>query len=146
MVTVERSITVDRPTADVLAYLADFANAAEWDPGTESCTRVGSGPVAPGATWLNVSRFRGRRTRLTYTLESYQPDRLLFVGRNRTVTATDDMTLRPVDGGTLLVYRARLRFHGLARLAAPFLRPAFDRLADRVAERLPAVLEAEERR
>ncbi|GAA4835145.1 SRPBCC family protein [Kitasatospora terrestris] len=146
MVTVERSIVLDRPTDDVLAYLADFGNTPEWDPGTESCTRLDSGPVAPGASWLNVSRFRGRRTQLTYTLESYQADRLLFVGRNRTVTATDDMTLRSVDGRTLLVYRAQLRFKGVARLAAPFLRSAFEQLADQVAERMPRVLAAPERR
>lgn len=139
-VTVERTIRIDRPVDEVVAYLADFGNTPAWDPGTESCERLDDGPVAVGATWLNVSRFRGRRTRLTYTLERLDADRLVLVGRNRTVTATDDMTLRPVDGRTELVYRADLRFHGLARLAGPFVRPTFERLADAVADRLPRVL------
>ncbi|MFG2825469.1 SRPBCC family protein [Kitasatospora sp. NPDC048365] len=142
MVTVERSITIDRPGNEVIAYLADFGNTPEWDPGTESCDRIDRGPVAVGATWLNVSRFRGRRTQLMYTLERYDSDRLVFVGRNKTVTATDDMTLRPLNGRTVLLYRAELRFNGAARLAAPFLRTAFERLADEVEERLPQVLAA----
>ncbi|MFE0464349.1 SRPBCC family protein [Kitasatospora sp. NPDC058965] len=141
MITVERTVLVNRPRAEVLAYLADFGHTADWDPGTESCTRLDAGPVAVGARWRNVSRFRGRRTELAYRLEQYGPDRLVFEGRNRTVTATDDIGLRPAGTHTVLVYRARLRFHGLARLAAPLLRREFERLADAVAARLPEVLE-----
>ncbi|MFJ5228516.1 SRPBCC family protein [Kitasatospora sp. NPDC088391] len=140
MVTVQRSITVRRTAAEVLAYLADFGNAVEWDPGTESCARTDAGPIGVGSAWTNVSRFRGRRTTLRYTLERYEEHRLVFVGRNRTVTSTDDMVLHPFPDRTVLVYRAELRFHGPARLAAPFLRPAFERLADGVAERLPQAL------
>ncbi|WP_406209541.1 SRPBCC family protein [Kitasatospora sp. NBC_01560] len=142
MITVERRIPVGRPAEEVRRYLADFGHTVEWDPGTESCTRLDDGPVVVGACWRNVSRFRGRRTELSYRLERYELDRLVFVGRNRTVTATDDIAVRPEAGHSLVVYRAHLRFHGVARLASPFLRPAFERLADQVAHRLPAVLGA----
>ncbi|MFE6055563.1 SRPBCC family protein [Kitasatospora sp. NPDC056446] len=140
MVSVERTVLVDRPAGEVLRYLADFGNTTQWDPGTESCARLDDGPVAEGACWLNVSRFRGRRAELSYRLERYGPDRLVFVGRGRSVRATDDITVRASDGRTVLVYRARLRFNGPARLAAPFLRAEFERLADAVALRLPVVL------
>ncbi|MEU8516402.1 SRPBCC family protein [Kitasatospora sp. NPDC048722] len=140
MISVERTMLVDRPAGEVLRYLADFGNTPQWDPGTESCTRLDPGPVAQGARWRNVSRFRGRRTELFYCLEEYSPKRLVFVGRNRTVKATDDITVRASEGGTVVVYRASLRFNGLALLAAPFLRAEFERLADAVAVRLPAVL------
>ena len=43
MSPVERSITVDRPAGEVLRYLADFGNTVDWDPGTESCTRLDGG-------------------------------------------------------------------------------------------------------
>ncbi|MFI5529988.1 SRPBCC family protein [Kitasatospora sp. NPDC051853] len=140
MIRVERTMRVERPAEEVLRYLADFGNAPEWDPGTEACVRLDDGPVAEGASWRNTSRFRGRRTELTYRLERRAPDRLVFVGHNRTVTATDDIAVRAVDGGTVVHYRASLRFHGLAALAGPFLRGEFERLADAVADRLPRVL------
>ncbi|MER8184487.1 SRPBCC family protein [Kitasatospora sp. NPDC094015] len=140
MISVERSMAVGRPCAEVLRYLADFGNTVEWDPGTEACVRLDPGPVVAGARWRNTSRFRGRQTQLEYRLEEYRPDQVVFVGHNRTVTATDRITTRASADRTLVVYRASLRFHGLARLAAPFLRAEFERLADAVAEQLPRVL------
>ncbi|MFJ8043298.1 SRPBCC family protein [Kitasatospora sp. NPDC096147] len=140
MIGVERTMVTDRPAEEVLRYLADFGNTREWDPGTVRCERLDDGPVAEGSTWRNVSRFRGRESELVYRLERLSPDRLVFVGRNRTVTATDDITVRPTGSGSTLTYHAELRFHGLARLAAPLLRGEFERLADAVADRLPEVL------
>ncbi|WP_030273751.1 SRPBCC family protein [Streptomyces sp. NRRL B-24484] len=143
MVTVERRIPVHRPAEDVLRYLADFGHTPEWDPGTVDCVRLdaGAGPVTEGSRWTNTSRFRGRTTQLEYRLVRREPDRLLFVGENRTVTATDDITVRPAAGGGSVVdYRAQLRFKGVARFAAPFLKGAFEDLADGVADRLPQVL------
>ncbi|MFB6894546.1 SRPBCC family protein [Kitasatospora sp. NPDC056327] len=140
MISVERRMVVENPAAEVLRYLADFGNTTEWDPGTVGCVRLDTGPVVAGARWRNTSRFRGRQTDLVYRLEEYRPDRLVFVGHNRTVTATDDISVRTSKARTVLVYRASLRFNGLARLAAPFLRAEFERLADAVAERLPRVL------
>ncbi|MFD9124858.1 SRPBCC family protein [Kitasatospora sp. NPDC059571] len=141
MIEVRRTITVARPLDEVARYLADFSRTEEWDPGTVRCTRVGDGPVAPGARWHNVSRFRGRTTELDYRLDRLESGRLVFVGANRTVTATDDIGLTAATGATTVVdYRATLEFKGLARLAAPFLRAEFERLADRVAVRLPEAL------
>ncbi|MFE2722172.1 SRPBCC family protein [Kitasatospora sp. NPDC059327] len=143
MITVERAVVVARPADEVIAYLADFANTVDWDPGTVSCTRLDEGPVTTGAVWHNVSVFRGRRTELTYVLDRYEDDRLVFVGRNRAVTARDEITVHPRgdDGaGSLLLYRARLWPRGLVRLAAPLLRREFESLADRTAQRLPVVL------
>jgi hypothetical protein len=110
----------------------------ECDPGTLSCRPARAGaPVANGAEWLNVSTFRGRRTELRYRLVRLEDRRLTFVGRNRTATSTDDLTIHEENGVTLLTYRARIDFHGPARLASPFLRGEFERLGDEMAHRMP---------
>ncbi|MEU6538403.1 SRPBCC family protein [Streptomyces sp. NPDC047000] len=141
MVAVERVVTLDHPLEDVVRYLADFSNAREWDPGTVTCERLGDGPVAPGTEWRNVSEFLGRRTELRYRLVRREADRLTFVGRNGTATSTDDMRFEAQPGGTRLLYRADVDFHGLARLAAPLLQRAFERLGDQVAEQLPRAVD-----
>ncbi|MFF8835071.1 SRPBCC family protein [Streptomyces sp. NPDC015130] len=142
VITVERVMRVGRPRAEVVGYLEDFARTEEWDPGTLRCVRLDDGLVRPGARWLNTSRFRGRTTELRYELVVRDSDRLLFVGENKTVTALDDLRFTEQGTSTLLTYRASLRFKGLARLAAPFLRREFEQLGDGVVTRLPAAAEA----
>lgn len=143
MVSVQRVMSVSTPVETVLGYLADFGHAEVWDPGTKSCTRSdGGGPVDIGSTWHNVSVFNGRETELTYRLVSRTPSRLTFVGENSTVTATDDIRVEPSEtGGTTVTYHADLKFKGLVKLAAPFLRREFERLGDEVARQLPPALE-----
>ncbi len=144
MVDVRRSFTVARPLDRVVAYLADFSRAKEWDPGTQECERTdlpGDAPVTAGATWHNVSEFRGRRTELTYRLEVKERDRLVFVGTNKTAESTDDLTFQADgEGGTRITYHAHIRFKGVARLADPFLRREFERLGDEITHTMPRAI------
>ncbi|MFJ9767665.1 SRPBCC family protein [Streptomyces erythrochromogenes] len=138
MISVERILVVGLPLPELVAYLEDFAHTEEWDPGTVSCVRLDDGPVREGARWRNTSVFRGRTTDLEYRLDVRERARLVFVGENRTVTAVDDLRFGVEGTGTRLTYRAALTFKGLAKVAAPFLRSEFERLADGVSTRLPA--------
>ncbi len=137
-----RTVTVDRPLAEVFAYLSDFTTTEEWDPGTVSTTRAGRRRGSRHA-YRNVSRFLGRETSLTYVvLESHCRRRCLRLrGENETVVAHDTMSLAPsASGGTELTYRAVFEFKGMARLVAPLAAPAFKRLGDKAEEGLRAAL------
>lgn len=144
MVDVRRSFTVARPLDQVVAYLADFSRAKEWDPGTRECDRAdlpADAPVRAGATWHNVSEFRGRRTELTYRLDVKERDRLVFVGTNKTAVSTDDLTFRAEgEDSTRITYHAHIRFKGVARLADPFLRGEFERLGDEITQTMPRAI------
>lgn len=138
---VVRTIVTSTPPEQVFAYLKDFTTTTEWDPGTIRTTRV-SGDGGVGTTYANVSEFRGRETRLTYVVQAADAPHLLQLrGENDTVVATDTMTMTPTPaGGTELTYNADFRFKGVARLAAPFLAPAFKRLGDEAEEGLRRAL------
>lgn len=138
MINVERILVVGLSLPELVTYLEDFAHTEDWDPGTVSCVRLDDGPVRTGARWRNTSVFRGRRTDLEYRLDVRESARLRFVGENKTVTAVDDLRFSVDGNGTRLTYRASLTFKGLAKLATPFLRSDFERLADGVSTRLPA--------
>jgi carbon monoxide dehydrogenase subunit G len=140
--TVQRTIEIERAQDEVFGYLADFSHAPDWDPATVSCERLDAGPIRVGARFRYVGTFRGRETDLDYTLEQLEPERrLVFVGRNRTVTATDELTFAGTGEHTTIGYTARLDFHGLTRLAAPLLKRTFERMGDEVAVRMRQVLE-----
>jgi carbon monoxide dehydrogenase subunit G len=140
VVDVERTFTVAKPIGTVVDYLKDFAKAEAWDPGTVSCTPLGEGPVAVGSRWHNVSKFKGRETELTYRLTRLEPQRLTFVGENKTATSTDDLTFTTVDGGTSITYHANIVFHGLAKLADPLLKHEFEKLGDSTVKSMTGTL------
>lgn len=127
---IQRTLVVDKPLPRVYDYLADFTTTTEWDPGTVTTKRVrGDGGV--GTTYLNTSRFLGRETRLTYVVEERQEhERIRLRGENGSVVARDTMEFRSEGAGTELTYTAEFEFKGLARLAAPFLRPALTKLGN----------------
>ena len=142
---VRRTFTTAASPEAVFAYLADFRNAEEWDPGTVSCELV-SGEVGPGAAYRNVSTFLGRTTELTYVTLRHEPSsELHFQGRNESFVGDDRLRFTPVDGGTSVEYRATFDLRGAAALALPVVaaylpvlaRRTIDQLHDRL-DRLPA--------
>ena len=131
MITVARIVRTKAPLDAVWAFLSDFTNAEQWDPGTITCTRTDAGPIDVGATYDNVSEFRGRKTNLRYTVETFQPaQHLVLRGENKTVQSFDDMTFTGSGSGTEVTYEARFTFKGLARLAEPLLHKPLNQLAD----------------
>lgn len=144
MVHVQRTFTVSKPVDLVVDYLKDFAHAEAWDPGTVRCTRKGTaaGPVVVGTSWHNVSQVRGKETELSYRLDRLEARRLTFVGENKTATSTDDITFTSVAEGTQIAYDSNIVFHGLAKLADPFMRKEFERLGDETVEKMTGVLNA----
>ena len=52
-----KEIEVGRSVADVFDYVADFSNAAEWDPGIAEATKVTDGQVRMGSEFDVVALF-----------------------------------------------------------------------------------------
>lgn len=125
-----RTVVVGKPLNAVFDYLSDFTTTTEWDPGTVTTVRQhGNGGI--GTAYLNTSQFLGRRTQLTYIVDELVDRQLIQLrGENKTITAVDTLTFRPVASGTEVTYAAEFTFKGPSRFAAPLLRPAFERLAN----------------
>ncbi len=142
MTTVSRTFDVRPEPATVIDYLKDFSNAEEWDPGTESCTRNDSGPIAVGSSWHNVSKIAGVSTELTYTLEKLTDDTIVMVGRNETATSTDTMTVVPNPDGTgsRVTYEAVIEMSGAAKLAAPLVKVVFEKIGSDTEDDMTEVL------
>jgi carbon monoxide dehydrogenase subunit G len=143
MTTVTRSFQVQPAPAVVLDFLKDFGHAEQWDPGTESCRRIGSGPIGIGSSWLNTSRIAGVSTELTYTLEGLTEDTIVLVGRNDSATSTDTITVRPAGPGSEITYRADIEMHSRAgKLASPLVKLVFEKLGNDTEQQLVEVLNA----
>jgi len=143
VVNIVREFEVPCPQDAAVAYLADFANAVEWDPGTVSCVRNGdpSAPALPGATWTNTSKVLGRETQLTYELVTLATNHVVLKGSNDTADSTDDIHVTALDGGRSQIrYEATITFKGAARLADPLMSLVFRRIADETVDDMTAAL------
>jgi uncharacterized protein YndB with AHSA1/START domain len=141
----QRTVTVEKPLERVFTYLSDFTTTTEWDPGTVRTIRT-SGDGAFGTEYLNTSTFAGRQSELTYVVTELVPNqRIALRGENKTVIAQDTMTFREAgsDTGaahTEVTYTADFTFKGIARLVAPFMKPAFTKLGNEAETGMAAAL------
>jgi carbon monoxide dehydrogenase subunit G len=140
VINVQRTFTVEQPVDVVIDYLKDFSHAEQWDPGTKSCVQESAGPVEVGTTWHNVSVVKGKETELSYRLAELRPGFIKFVGENKTATSTDNMTITANGSGSSITYQAQIEFHGLAKLATPFLQSEFEGLGDETAEKITTAI------
>ena len=136
----QRSVECNAAPATVFAYLSDFTNTNEWDPGTVQTVRV-SGDGGVGTTYHNTSKFMGRETELTYEVVQHQPDSLFALrGENKSVIANDRMEIAPLGEGSKVTYTADFEFKGVGRFVAPLLKPALKKLGDEAEEGLRSAL------
>lgn len=141
MTTISKSVFVARPADEVFAYLADFSNTAEWDPGVVEAHRTSSGPVGFGSTFDLVTLFRGRRVPVSYEVTAYEPsNRVVLVGRNKSFVGTDDIGVSREGSGTRVTWNAEFQMKGLAKLLQPFLSGVFEKLSAEAMDGLDAKL------
>lgn len=140
MTHISRTFIVAPSPRVVLEYLKDFSNAEEWDPGTEKCTRLDSGPVAVGSTWHNTSKIAGVSTELEYELKELTDSKVVFAGSNDTAKTTDTITVLPASAGSEITYDAVIEMSGAAKLATPIVKLVFEKIGSNTEDDMVAVL------
>ena len=109
-------MTIQRPPADVFAYIADGLNGPKWRPGIldiahESGTGVGAtykqGVTGPG----------GRRVAADYRITAFEPNsRLAFEATAGPVRPTGEYLLAEAVGGTRLTFSLEAELGGIKKL------------------------------
>ena len=141
MVSLRKTVIVDKPLPVVFGYLSDFTTTTEWDPATVQTVRT-SGDGGVGTTYLNTSKFLGRKTDLPYQVVDLRPDECVQLrAENKSLVALDTMTFTTVADGTQVTYAADFKLKGVAKLVTPLLRPAFERLGDNAEKGLRSALQ-----
>ena len=126
-----REIQVATPADDTFAYLADFANTAEWDPGIAEARRLTPAPTAVGSRFEVIALFRGRRQRFEYVVTEFdEGSRIALQGEGAKARSVDAITVAAGGSGTRITYEADLRLKGVYRVAEPFLRSTFRQMGD----------------
>jgi carbon monoxide dehydrogenase subunit G len=126
-----REIEVTAAAGAAFAYLSDFSNAAEWDPGIAEARRLTPAPTELGSRFEVIALFRGRRQRFEYVVtELVEGTRVALHGEGEKAVSDDVISVTPYEGGTRVAYEADLRLKGVYRVAEPFLRSTFRQMGD----------------
>jgi len=129
MTRINERIETVLPLVTAFDYIADFANAQEWDPGTASSRRLDDGPIGPGSRFALEVRMGGRTAPMEYRIRDFdRPHRVVLVGSGSGVSAVDDIRFERVGGRTVIVYSADIRLGGLLRFVQPVLGGAFRKI------------------
>jgi hypothetical protein len=143
--TVHRTIFVDGRAADVLWYLADFANTADWDPNVRDARARtprsrGSRPVA-GDTFELTTLFQGQASKMEYVLTDVRlaasgAGLVELTGESAMAVARDtivlhDVTARPTgQPRTRVDYRLELQLKSFRRPFIGLIGSALEQLGD----------------
>ena len=132
MVRYETQVGSTLPPAETFAYMADFANARQWDPSVSSAQRIGDAPSGIGSTFDLVARFGGRDVPLRYDIVEYDaPRRVVLEAQRPGFVSRDTITVEAAGNGSVVHYDATLAFGGVGRLFEPVMQRIFNRVGAR---------------
>ena len=126
MIRFEFSLDIERPPAEVFAYVTDPDRLPEWQ--SSAVEARWEGEKATGARVHEVRKFLGRRIDSELEVIEYEPGRRFGLKTiSGPVPVTVHQTFEPRDGGTRLMFTAEGEPCGFFKLAEP--------VVGRVAER-----------
>lgn len=121
-VDVTCEVLIDRPRADVAAFMFDANNDAAWTSGLVEARPLSEGPLTEGSEVERVSKFLGRRFAYRIQVLSAEPDRYVEM----LATQPFEMRVRYEledgnDGKTVTRIRTSGGGTGFFRVAGPLL-------------------------
>lgn len=140
--TIETEIR--RPVAEVFAYATDPATLSSWQTNTVSAVQEGDGPIGVGTRLREVHRGPGgKEFESLVEVSEYEPDETFALRVVEGALPVDaHLTFAPIDGGTLMRFRAFGQPTGVMRLAQPLLQRSLKRQFAGHCSTLKDVLEA----
>lgn len=137
-----RSIDTHASPEEAFAFLEDFSNAADWDPGVAAVERLDEGPIGLGSRFGLDLDVAGRIQRWEYTVEVHEaPRRVTFVTRSPRAVGIDAVTVVPTAEGARVDWDATFRFTGLLGATIdPVFGLVFRRIVDKGVDGLAAAL------
>lgn len=119
----EATILIDRPAADIFAFLNVPENHPKFVPGMLEFKKTSPGPLdRVGATIRGVRQFLGRRMELPYEITEYEPgNRLGMKGAMGPIIFEDGYVLDSMGNSTRVRFWLEPTLSGLMKIAKPFV-------------------------
>jgi uncharacterized membrane protein len=142
-VKVEHEITINRPVADVFAYVTDPANLQSWQDSLKTIERPDDGPVRLGSRWTEKRTMMNRDTDASVEVVELQPDtRFTIESVSGQVQMRVEHDFASAGTGTKLRVAGESKAGGMMKLAGPMVKRQIKQMVEADLGRLKQVLES----
>jgi len=123
----QKSIIIDRPVADVFAYITSVEKIPEWVPTTTEAWRLTDGPMEKGFRLAEIAsfglKFYQTRNRLEWEVTDFEENRLVEFKNNSGIGyQIQTFSLKPSGRGTEITVEGVHSLRGPMRLVEPVFR------------------------
>jgi uncharacterized protein YndB with AHSA1/START domain len=140
------STVIDRPIADVFAFLADGTNDPKFSPRVQEIRQTTDGPVGAGTVFESKVKDAGMTTSRKFELTDVQaPTRIRWTERSKNIVTVPDggYDLESVsDTQTKVTIHNTFEGHGFGKLIVGFALRAAIKDAPAFAQRIKSAVEA----
>jgi uncharacterized protein YndB with AHSA1/START domain len=140
VVRVELAIEIERPLADVFAYVTDPDHLPEWQESAVAIRKISD------RRWDEERRIAGRRVECEVEVTDLEPDKQFNLRSHaKPVEFEVEHLFSETDGGTRIKVTAKGKTRGLMRFAEGTIESRAHKELEADFERLKAILEAKGR-
>ena len=122
MIHLEFSSLIQRPIADVYAFVSTPTNIPRWQSSIREVKPISPGPVAIGSTFQSAGEMIGRKIEGILTVTEMEPEKKFgFRGNNGPITVNAHLTFKALGDGTKLSLAIEAEPGGAFKLAEGLL-------------------------
>ena len=142
MITVEKSIHINKPVEEVFAYTSNFENITRWQGGVES-VEIDGDVHRSGGKYTEVRKFLGRDMKTTLVITEFEPNaRWAAKALSGPVPYEVTATFKPVEGGTHMTTHIEGEPSGFFKLAQGPVQSQLEKSLDEDMQRLKDQVES----
>ncbi|MEN3362381.1 MAG: hypothetical protein V7637_6363 [Mycobacteriales bacterium] len=142
----EATVEIDRPVAEVFAFLADGENDPKFSPRVQNITKTTDGPTSTGTVYASTVKDAGMTTKREFRITEFEPNakiRWAETSKNLVTAREGGYDFAAVtDGRTRLRVFNVLEGHGLGKVFAGLALGAARKDAGAFAQRIKTAVEA----
>ena len=143
MINLEKSVHINKPVAEVFAFMSEFANDMKWQSDLISSEQTSAGPLGVGSTGLYVQKFMGRELKNNVEVTVYDPPKRFGAKTTSGPVQFEYLaTFEDMGGGTHLTMTFKGEPGGLFKVAEGLVKGELEKSLDRDFVKLKQILES----
>lgn len=123
MIKVEESIVINRPIAEVFAFVANFENHPKWESNFQKVKLITSTPLGVGTKYQCDLKLPGQTATSMFEITEYEVNRKIAFEAEAAGPAKPNgsFLFESVPGGTKITLLPRPEFRGIFKLLEPMM-------------------------